>query len=67
VAHRSSSSAAHPRFQECTALGVFEEFWENYHGKCDGSRGIKRRYQSIDGALRTHPTDGKCSASKAAC
>lgn len=54
-----SSSTAHRRFQEWVRLGVFEKFWANGLEKYDELKGIKWRWQSMDGAMSKAPLGGE--------
>jgi transposase len=54
-----SSSTAHRRFQEWTKLGVFEKFWKNGLEEYDEFKGIRWRWQSVDGAMTKSPLGGE--------
>jgi transposase len=54
-----SSSTAHLRFQEWRAAGVFEKFWELSLKEYEQTKGLKWRWQSMDGAMSKAPLGGK--------
>jgi transposase len=54
-----TSSTAHRRFQEWTEQGVFEKLWVNGLEKYDEVKGIKWRWQSMDGAMTKAPLGGE--------
>lgn len=54
-----SSSAAHRRFQEWTAAGVFERLWALGLEEYDELQAVQWAYQAMDGALSKAPLGGK--------
>jgi transposase len=52
-------SVAHDRFQEWTRAGVFEEFWKRGLLMYDNVRGLKLKWQSLDGAITKAPLGGE--------
>ena len=54
-----SSSTAHRRFQDWTQAGVFEKFWAAGLEEYDEMKGIKWRWQSMDGAMTKAPLGGE--------
>lgn len=54
-----SSSTAHSRFQAWTAAGVFEKLWACGLEEYDELKGIKWRWQSMDGAMTKAPLGGE--------
>ena len=50
-----SSSVAHRRFQEWTAAGVFEAFWQQGLLAYDGLEGIDWTWLALDGAMGKAP------------
>lgn len=54
-----SSSTAHRRFQEWTLSGVFEKLWAEGLEEYDELKGIKWRWQSMDGAMTKAPLGGE--------
>lgn len=54
-----SSSTAHRRFQEWTQGGVFEKLWAEGLQEYDELKGIKWRWQSMDGAMTKAPLGGE--------
>ena len=54
-----SSSTAHSRFQEWTAAGIFEKLWASGLEEYDELKGIKWRWQSMDGAMTKAPLGGE--------
>ena len=53
-----SHSSAHRRFQEWAEAGVFEQLWKQGLLEYDASKGIKWKWQSIDGAMTKSPLGG---------
>ena len=53
-----SSSAAHRRFQEWTAAGVFRKLWARGLQQYDALKGIDWSWQSMDGAMTKAPLGG---------
>lgn len=53
-----SSSSAHRRFQEWTAAGVFERFWQNGLLKSEKLSGIDWSWLSLDGCMTKAPLAG---------
>ena len=53
-----SSSSAHRRFQEWTAAGVFQKFWEMGLAEYDELKGIDWSWQSMDGVMTKAPLGG---------
>ena len=54
-----SHSSAHRRFQEWAEAGVFEQMWKQELLEYDASKGIKWKWQSIDGAMTKSPLGGE--------
>jgi len=54
-----SSSTAHRRFQEWTQGGIFEKLWAEGLEEYDELKGIKWRWQSMDGAMTKAPLGGE--------
>jgi transposase len=54
-----SSSAAHRRFQEWRAAGVFRQLWQLGLGEYQELKGIDWAWQSLDGALNKAPLGGE--------
>lgn len=54
-----SSSTAHRRFQEWTKLGVFKKLWTSGLEAYDEFKGIRWRWQSMDGAMTKAPLGGE--------
>lgn len=54
-----SSSAAHRRFQEWEAAGVFQEIWALGLETYDALQGIDWRWQAVDGAMHKAPLGGE--------
>jgi len=54
-----SSSSAHRRFQEWVAAGVFRKLWQLGLAEYDGLKGIKWRWQAMDGAMTKAPLGGE--------
>src|SRR5437660_942848 len=59
-----SSSAAHRRFQEWEAAGVFAELWRQGLLEYDQERGIEWRWQALDGAMGKAPLGGEKNRSQ---
>ncbi len=53
-----SPNSAHRRFQEWTAVGVFERFWQNGLLKSDKLSGIDWSWISLDGCMTQRPRAG---------
>jgi transposase len=53
-----SSSAAHRRFQEWTAAGVFHRLWAQGLLAFDDLKGIDWEWQAMDGAMTKAPLGG---------
>lgn len=54
-----SGSVAHARFQEWRKLGVFEKLWELGLEEYDALKGIRWKFQSMDGAMTKAPLGGE--------
>jgi putative transposase len=54
-----SSRAAHRRFQEWAAAGVFLALWQHGLAEYDALRGIDWQWLAIDGAMTKAPLGGK--------
>lgn len=54
-----ASSTAHRRFQEWTEQRVFEKLWASGLEEYDEAKGIKWRWQSMDGAMTKAPLGGE--------
>ena len=54
-----TSSTAHRRFQEWTQHGVFEKLWASGLEEYDQAKGIKWRWQAMDGAMTKAPLGGE--------
>jgi transposase len=52
-------ASAHRRFTEWAEAGVFEKAWVKSLQKYDKSKGIKWRWQSMDGAMTKAPLGGE--------
>ena len=59
-----TSSTAHRRFQEWTEHGVFEKLWAAGLEEYDEVKGIKWRWQSMDGAMTKAPLGGEKNRAK---
>ena len=59
-----SSSAAHRRFQEWEAAGVFAALWRQGLLEYDAQQGIEWRWQALDGAMTKAPLGGKKNRSQ---
>jgi transposase len=53
-----SSSAAHRRFQEWCAAGVFAKLWASGLREYDARKGIEWSWQAMDGTMTTAPLGG---------
>lgn len=54
-----SSSTAHRRFQQWTQAGIFEKLWAEGLEEYDEVKGIKWRWQSMDGTMTKAPLGGE--------
>ena len=54
-----SSSAAHRRFQEWTAAGVFQTLWRRALRRYDREFGLDWRWLAMDGAMTKAPLGGE--------
>lgn len=52
-------SVAHDRFQEWTKAGVFEEFWRRGLLMYNETKGLKLKWQSLDGSVTKAPLGGE--------
>lgn len=52
-------STCHRYFQEWAAAGVFDEVWLEALTKYDQARGIRWKWQSVDGAMTKAPLGGE--------
>ena len=52
-------SVAHDRFQEWAKAGVFFQLWERGLMLYDKTKGLKLKWQSIDGAVTKSPLGGE--------
>lgn len=59
-----SGSVVHARYQEWRALGVFEKLWEQGLEEYDALKGIRWKFQSMDGAITKAPLGGEKNRSK---
>jgi len=54
-------SVAHDRFQEWAKAGVFFELWERGLMLYDKTKGLKLKWQSIDGSITKSPLGGEAT------
>jgi transposase len=54
-----TSATAHRRFQDWTKHGVFEKLWAEGLEEYDELKGIRWRWQSMDGAMTKAPLGGE--------
>lgn len=59
-----SSSVAHDRFQEWRRAGVFRHLWADALKEYDRQKGIKWRWQAMDGELNKAPLGGEKNRAK---
>jgi transposase len=54
-------SVAHKRFQEWAKAGVFEKFWQRGIFAYDEMKGLKLKWQSLDGSTTKAPLGGEAT------